>query len=288
MKQRVISGAVGVLVAIIILTLNITHFPFLLNIAIAAVACVSLYEIMVATKFISNPAIVIASFAVTAGIMFIPVFPEVMWVRIFAGLGAAYMLTMFIILLCLHKKKAVERIALAITVTQIIALPFYSLLYMYWKSPYDAGEFRHVGQALVIFTFCVSWFADMGAYFVGSLIGKHKLAPTISPKKTIEGVVGGFIFCLGMTALVSYLLTGPLHVTSIKVNWLYMMIITAVSSIISVIGDLSFSIIKRAFKVKDFGNIMPGHGGVLDRFDSVIFVSPVVCIMNMYMPIIIK
>ena len=100
-------------------------------------------------------------------------------------------------------------------------------------------------------------------------------------------IIGIYIFSIGMVSLIAYLLTGPMHLTSLKVHWVNLLIITAISCVVSVIGDLSFSIIKRCFGVKDYGNIMPGHGGVLDRFDSVIFVSPVVCILNMYMPIII-
>ena len=288
MKQRVISAIVGIAVAIVILTLNITKFPFLLNIALAAIACLSLHEILLATKFISNKAIVFASFAVTVFIMFIPVFDETLWARLFAIAGVAYFLLMFCILLFSNNKANVERIGLAFMATAIVAMPFYSLIYMYWQSPYDTDKFRYVGQAMVIYVFAASWFTDMGAYFFGRLFGKHKLAPKISPKKTVEGLIGGIVFSIGMVSLAGYLLTGPLHVSDLEVNWVNLIVITALSCGLSVIGDLSFSIIKRCFDVKDFGNIMPGHGGILDRFDSVIFVSPVVCILNMYLPIIVK
>ena len=86
---------------------------------------------------------------------------------------------------------------------------------------------------------------------------------------------------------VAYLLTGPLNILTFEVNWVYLLIITAVGSVISMIGDLSFSVIKRAFNIKDFGNIMPGHGGVLDRFDSALFVCPVLCLFNSAFPVII-
>lgn len=288
MKQRVISAVVGILAAVIVLTLNITRFPFLLNIVIAVIACMALYEILAATKFISNKGVVITSFAVTALIMFIPTFPRELWTRLFAVCGVGYFIALFAVLLTSNDKSNVERIGLASMVTEIIALPFYSLLYMYWQSPYDTDKFRYVGQALVIYVLCVSWLADTGALFAGKLFGRHKLAPKISPKKTVEGVIGGFVFSMAMVSLIAYLLTGPLHITDLKVHWINLLVITAISCVISVIGDLSFSIIKRYFDVKDYGNIMPGHGGVLDRFDSVIFVSPVVCILNMYMPIIIR
>ncbi|MBE6752905.1 MAG: hypothetical protein E7559_00885 [Ruminococcaceae bacterium] len=287
MKTRILSAAVGIIVAVVILTLNVTRFPWLLNIAVAVVACMALYELLVATKFIDNAAIVITSFAATAFIQFIPAFPEDIWIRLFSACGVVYFIALFCIMLCSHKKLHVERLGLAFMATALIALPFFSMLYMYWKNPYDKGEFHYIGQALVILCFLLSWFTDAGAYFVGTFCGKHKLAPEISPKKTVEGMIGGFVCCVGLVALVGYLFTGPLELVSFDINWLNLLLVTVVSSVISVIGDLSFSIIKRAFDIKDFGKIMPGHGGVLDRFDSVIFVSPVVCIMNMFLPIII-
>lgn len=286
MKTRILSSIVGILVAVVILTLNITRFPWLLNIAIAIVACLALHELLVATNFIDNKAIVATSFAVTAFVQFIPAFPEDIWVRMFAGCGVVYFVVLFIILLSTHKTLHVERLGLAFMATLLIALPFFSMLYLYWKNPYDTGEFHYIGQAFVILCFLLSWFTDAGAYFVGVLCGKHKLAPEISPKKTVEGMIGGFISCVALVALTAYLCTGPLGLLDVKVNWLNLMVMTVVSSVISVIGDLSFSIIKRCFNIKDFGKIMPGHGGVLDRFDSVIFVSPVVCMMNMIMPVI--
>ena len=288
MKKRIMSAVIGILAAAVVMTLNITRFPFLLNIVLAVIACMALYEVLAATKFISNKGIVVTSFAATALILFIPAFPREWWTRLFAACGAAYFIALFAVLLASNDKSNVERIGLASMVTEIIALPFYSLLYMYWQSPYDTDKFRYVGQALVIYVLAVSWLADTGALFAGMLFGKHKLAPKISPKKTVEGMIGGFVFSMGMVSLIAYLLTGPLHLTPLKVHWANLLIITAISCIVSVIGDLSFSIIKRCFDVKDYGNIMPGHGGVLDRFDSVIFVSPVVCILNMYMPIIIR
>lgn len=287
MKTRIMSAAVGIIVALVILTLNVTKIPWLLNAAIAVVACMSLYELLVATGFMENKGIVVTSFAATAFLQFIPSFPEQIWIRLFAGCGLVYFIALFVILLASHKRMKIERLGLAMMVTVIIAIPFFSMIYLYWKNPYDTGEFHYVGQALVVLCFLLSWFTDAGAYFVGTLCGKHKLAPSISPNKTVEGVIGGFVTCIALVSLVAYLCTGPLKLTNFDVNWVNLLIMTVVCSVLSVVGDLSFSIIKRCFSIKDFGNIMPGHGGVLDRFDSVIFVSPVVCMMNMIAPVII-
>ncbi len=288
MKKRLLSAFVGIAFAVIIFTLNLTKTPIILNITIAIIACMSLYEILVASKLAESKSIVIVSFAATAFIQFIPFFPEYWWMKLMAICAVVYFIVLFGTLLVKYKTIDIYRISLSVVITAIIAFPFYAINYLYWKSPYDTGEFRHVGQALVIFCIVVPWLTDSGAYFIGRMLGKHKLAPDISPNKTIEGAVGGLLFGIGGTALVAYLLTGPVGIVNFEINWINLLVVTAICSPISMIGDLSFSLIKRSFHVKDFGNIMPGHGGVLDRFDSVIFVAPVVCVMNIYMPIIVK
>ena len=120
--------------------------------------------------------------------------------------------------------------------------------------------------------------ADTGGYFVGRFLGKHKLAPTISPKKTVEGFIGGIV-----VDIVSLIAAGLIYETwfaggDIKVNYVLLGIMGAVTAVMGTLGDLSASFIKRSCDVKDFGNIMPGHGGVLDRFDSVMLVAPTVYI----------
>lgn len=288
MKKRILSAIVGIIFAILIFTLNLTKTPVILNIAVAVIACLSLHEILTAAKLTESRSVVAVSFAATAFIQFIPFFPEYWWMKLMAICAVVYFIVLFATLLVKYKTIDIYRVSLAVVVTAIVAFPFYSINYMYWKSPYDTGEFHAIGQALVIFSILLPWLTDSGAYFVGSAIGKHKLCPDISPNKTIEGAVGGLIVGVGGTALIAYLSTGPLSIVDFDVNWLNLIIVSLICSPISMIGDLSFSLIKRSFNVKDFGKIMPGHGGVLDRFDSVIFVAPVVCVMNIYMPIIVK
>ncbi len=136
-----------------------------------------------------------------------------------------------------------------------------------------------------------AWWSDIGGYFTGMLFGKHKLCPEISPKKTVEGLLGGLLFAIlgniGIMALINQLssqgigyLTTPLTLHFGRICWL-----TPLLALISVVGDLSFSIIKRTYGIKDYGNLMPGHGGVLDRFDSVLFIAPAVYFIAVYLPI---
>ncbi len=117
-----------------------------------------------------------------------------------------------------------------------------------------------------------AWVCDTCAYFVGRAIGKHKLVPVLSPKKTVEGAIGGVIGAVAVGAVFGYILYK--NVTGeIGTIWV-LMLITFAGSIISQIGDLLASGIKRDHDIKDYGHVIPGHGGIMDRFDSVIFVTP--------------
>lgn len=127
------------------------------------------------------------------------------------------------------------------------------------------------GQFLVWLIFLCSWGCDTCAYCVGVLIGKHKMAPVLSPKKSIEGAVGGVVGA-GFLGLAYAAATG-----GEKLEYL---IICAVGALISMVGDLAASAIKRNQGIKDYGKLIPGHGGILDRFDSVIFTAPVIYFLS--------
>jgi len=136
-------------------------------------------------------------------------------------------------------------------------LPFFLLLYM---------NHHNVGRSLLPILFTAVWSYDVGAYCIGKVIGQHKLAPTISPGKTWEGFVGGIIFCmLALTTLFFYY--------AIPVSYPKLIFISFVICSIATLGDLFESWLKRKSGIKDTGSILPGHGGFLDRFDSVLFVT---------------
>ena len=121
--------------------------------------------------------------------------------------------------------------------------------------------------------FIGAWMTDTGAYFVGVLFGKHKLIPKVSPKKTIEGSVGGILGCIAGFALYGFIIQS---VCEVSVNYVAIIVLAAIISVVSQFGDLVASYIKREREIKDFGFIFPGHGGVLDRFDSIIAVAPTI------------
>ena len=128
------------------------------------------------------------------------------------------------------------------------------------------------GIYLVWMIFINSWISDTCAYLVGVMIGKHKLAPVLSPKKSIEGSVGGIVGSALVGALFGYFMDVTLETQQLV---LILPIVGGVGSVISQVGDLAASAVKRNFEIKDYGKLIPGHGGIMDRFDSVIFTAPI-------------
>ncbi len=142
------------------------------------------------------------------------------------------------------------------------------------------------GSFYLVLALTSAWMSDTGAYFFGKFFGRNKLCPEISPKKTIEGFIGGILTCLVFVVLISFLFNNYLFAEKQQINYFYVLLLGLSGSILSCLGDLCFSMVKRRYNVKDFGNLMPGHGGILDRFDSVIFVVPYVYIFLKFVKII--
>lgn len=134
------------------------------------------------------------------------------------------------------------------------------------------------GGIVVWLIFLSSWGCDTCAYCVGVLFGKHKMAPKLSPKKSVEGGVGGIVGAALLGALFAVLMN---QWGGAQANPLHYAIICGAGGMISQIGDLAASAIKRNHDIKDYGNLIPGHGGILDRFDSVIFTAPVIYYLTM-------
>ena len=128
-----------------------------------------------------------------------------------------------------------------------------------------------IGRYLVLIPFIASVFNDIGGYFAGMFFGRHKLAPVISPKKTVEGAVGGVL--LAMLAMLVYAAILDL-LFQFHVSYGYALVYGLMGALCGMFGDLCFSVIKRQAGIKDYGNLIPGHGGVLDRFDSLLLVGP--------------
>lgn len=137
------------------------------------------------------------------------------------------------------------------------------------------------GRFLVLVPCIIAFTADTGAYFIGRSFGNHKLAPVISPNKTVEGAVGGVLCAVLGMVIYTLILRFAFHFT---VHYVYAVIYGLIGAAGSILGDLFFSCVKRQVKIKDYGNILPGHGGVLDRFDSMSLVAPLVEAMILLIP----
>ncbi len=130
------------------------------------------------------------------------------------------------------------------------------------------------GLYLAFLVFLCSWGCDTCAYCVGVLIGKHKMAPKLSPKKSIEGAIGGVLGSALLTALYCSIFSSKMNIDAEEI--VILSIIAAIAGLISMVGDLCASAIKRNYDIKDYGHLIPGHGGILDRFDSMIITAPII------------
>ena len=136
------------------------------------------------------------------------------------------------------------------------------------------------GEYIVWLIFLCSWGCDTSAYCVGMLFGKHKMSPVLSPKKSVEGAVGGVVGAMLFTAIYCIAIKSIFGVNEMPTAVL--VIISGVGALMSMVGDLAASAIKRNFDIKDYGKLIPGHGGVLDRFDSMIITAPIVYFLAYY------
>lgn len=132
------------------------------------------------------------------------------------------------------------------------------------------------GGYLYLLIFLSAWITDTGAYFTGVFFGKHKLIPDVSPKKTVEGAIGGVITCI-LTFLAFGAIVGA--ISELTPHYLRLTVVGLIASIVSMVGDLIASLLKRKYGVKDYGKLFPGHGGVMDRFDSVLATAPFLFIL---------
>ncbi len=189
-------------------------------------------------------------------------FPDTQSIGLFALGYFIYLITRFIIQLYMHDGNPLSHLAHSILGQVYIAVPLAMLGLMY----------TIIGKHLTLAMFILIWLSDTGAFCVGSLIGRHKLFERISPKKSWEGFIGGLVFCLAASALLAWLF--PAEVKGLSM--LQMLGFGAVVCVAGTWGDLIESMIKRSLGVKDSGNLLPGHGGILDRIDSLLLVTPAV------------
>lgn len=276
MKQRVITSVIALGVLAVALFLFETIF---VNIIIAAISVIAVYELLSATGCMKMKSISIPSILLSALIPFIT-YQGVQ--RYQMVICYVYVIVLFIGLLRNHQKLEFSKLAISFMLSLVVPFALSTLIYMRDRHGGTLGLF------FVLVALCSAWGSDTCAYFVGSKFGKHRLAPVISPKKSVEGAIGGAVGGTLMNLLLvwGYSLVCRQVGTPISINYLLLAVVSPVFSVSSILGDLSASVIKRQNNVKDYGSIMPGHGGIMDRFDSVLTVAPLVYILSMYVPLV--
>lgn len=275
MKTRLISALIGLAILFAALLLFETIVP---NIAISLIVTLGVWELLHATGCTKSKTLTVAALLFSA---IVPFFTTNLMMRLFVPICSVYVFVLFLLLLSKHDKVHIGQISTAFMFSLLVPFSLTTLLYMRDRLGGPLGIFY------VLVVFGSAWLSDSCAYFAGRAFGKHKLAPVISPKKTVEGFIGGIVGGTITMILLLWgysLLLGALGI-SMTVYYGRLFACIPIFSVVSVVGDLSASIIKRQFNVKDYGSIMPGHGGIMDRFDSALMVAPLVFMVCHYWPL---
>ncbi len=273
MAKRIVFGLIWAAFGITMLFLRNTP---VLVFAMAALCVIATHELNHAVKLQNKPVMVLSLIASAV----VPLYYEFGGYLQDIGLNlkAEYLVCLYILALCifmLFEYEKTEFSHIATVVIGSLGVPFAITRLLYFRDIHKAFPEHNYnenhGLFLILFAMFCAWMTDVMAYFVGSFCGKHKLCPNISPKKTVEGAVGGVVGCVISTVILYAVFTNLIFETK-ENNYLAVILMTVFLSIISMCGDLTASVIKRNFGIKDFGKLIPGHGGIMDRFDSLIFV----------------
>lgn len=258
---RIISALLGIPLLVFVLTTGGKALTIALTV-VALMALAEFYGVFKAKEIFPFKAIGLVSSAainVVAGIYGQKVFG--LTVTIIIACTVACFITMII-------QNRARLDDLGITLVGIVYIPvIMSLLQIIYN--------RDQGHVLVWLVFVIAWLGDTLAYFIGISLGRHKLCPSISPKKSVEGAVGGLLGSVAGSFAFGYF---AWNLYGMDLGMVNLAVIGLIGGVSAQLGDLTASIIKRYAGVKDFGSIMPGHGGILDRFDSVLFTIPIVYI----------
>lgn len=258
LKQRVITAVIAIALFVVLLFFLPT---WVLTIAWGALCAVGVWELLYATHSVPKHLFLYLSCA--AGFC-IPLMVARPSTDLFLFLLAAgiYMVAAFACAVFDHKTITYDMVGKGFLAAVILPMMFSAVLRI------RSGE---NGALLVLMPWITVWVCDSAAMFVGKALGKHKLAPYVSPKKTVEGSLGGLIFAMLACALYVLVMRKSF---GLEMAYLPAVIFGAVGSSLGQLGDLSLSVIKRGAGIKDYGNVFPGHGGVWDRFDSILFAAP--------------
>ena len=269
MKTRIIVGVIGVpLLFILILFAPIWMFGAVLG-AIAAIAAWELLKCVCADMPMRMVIYAcVGAFLLPFGTSFgngLIVERFVLWALVLVMFGE------LMISFLRENRMPFEPIVMVLFAGFVLPMLFTSLIRI---------SMMNHGSYLLLMVFIVAFASDSCAYFAGMFLGKHKLAPQLSPKKTIEGSAGGFLGTIAIMLIYGALM----NVNGFTVNYVVLAVYGYLGSLVGQLGDLAFSAIKRLHDVKDYSNLIPGHGGILDRFDSMLFIAPLIELLLLWVP----
>ncbi len=271
MKNRLLTTFIGLPLVIVVLIFSRT---VVLPVAVTVFCMIGVYEMVSCLGFAKNPSVLFPSLAFTA---FLTASSRYVvektgnlssFISFFATLTFAYAFYLLCLAVFSKGKKDIAGVALVALATVYITVGFTCLILL---RDMTAAGLKDYGICLFALVFVGAWIPDSAGYFGGRAFGKHKLIPEVSPKKTVEGAVCGVVF-----GAVAYSVTGLIFslLGYGTPNYLALVLSGLAISVISIFGDLIASLIKRKYGVKDYGWLFPGHGGVMDRFDSIIAITP--------------
>ena len=278
MKTRIITAIVGILVLIGVL---FTFDTLVFNFVIAAITLIAIHEVFKAlalavkgmaqwyrrVRALPPCLIMLSSYQV--------------WRRLV--MPASFLMVLFFGIYLVVRNAQVDfaKASGLVMFSGIVIFCFYSFIRL--KELLPVETYGYDAMFFILLILCFAWGGDTCAYFAGRAFGKHKLCPVVSPKKTVEGAIGGVLgtMVFGVVATVIYSIAANRMEAFTRTNigvsmYLIIALLACVAAVLGIYGDLFASVVKRQCGIKDYGTIFPGHGGILDRFDSVMFIAPFV------------
>ncbi len=277
MLKRVITSIVALIVFVPILWFSDTWiFP----VAMALCAFLGCYEMLSCVGKQKN---IFLALPICIAAVFFPLYTRYSYTvkapfadvtKLALGIVLIAIIYIFAVAVFDNKKTSVQDAGLIVVSCFYIIAAFSAIVYV--------RDYIHLGKYIYLLTFICAWTTDIFAYFTGRLLGKHKLIPSVSPKKTVEGAIGGVLFCVIAMLIFGIVIEKYFSPEDTNAVYLVLAISGIFISVVSQIGDLIMSLIKRHYGIKDYGKLLPGHGGILDRFDSVMAVSIILAFICTY------
>ena len=276
MKTRVITAIVGIIVLIgVMFTFNTLIF----NLVIAAITLIAVHEIYSALGFEKKDWLM---YAVLVPYTLLVMTSNYQVMRRLVMPMSFLLVTFYAIYLVVRNGTiSYQKASGLLMFSGIVIFCFYSFIRL--KELLPVEQYGYDAVFFILLILCFAWGGDTCAYFAGRAFGKHKLCPVVSPKKTVEGAVGGVLgtMVFGVLITVIYSIAADRMEEFTRSNigvsmYVIIALLACVAAVLGIYGDLFASVVKRQCGIKDYGTIFPGHGGILDRFDSVMFIAPFV------------